>query len=402
MKPSRLVAVPLLVGTLLFSLAANAAAATCTRLADDFTLFNWNDVSKWDCGFVPGPNDIAVIPGQDDFFDPVANIALNEDITLAGFVMEGGRIEGIYTITVTEEMTWSGGDLHYTNTAPFDSPSVVVIAPDAELTVQVDNQLMSTRGTIINEGSTIWKTGVFTFSPPTIDGSFSTFINNGTFRATASAATWNGRFENNGTFLVEPATIEPVSFGKITNHAAFTVRNGAINTDLQQITGTTTLDRGVLQSQSLIPYVLQGGRLTGSGTISNELLNNGGVVAPTGILRFNAFMPGLIVYSQGISGTLEMAIGGLVRGSQYGSLTINGSAALKGTLDVKFTDGFTPDPDDGFVIAACTDGCEAEFDTNTSALTINYGETLYTLGAEVELAAPLLLPYIVNIENFQR
>ena len=402
MKTSRLVAVPLLVSILLFSLTANAAAATCTRLANDFTLFNWNDVSKWDCGFVPGPTDIAVIPGQVDFFDPIANIALNEDITLAGFVMAGGRIEGAYTITVTDEMLWSGGDLHYTNTAPFVSPSVVVIAPGANLTVQIDAVTMSSRGKIINEGTTLWKTGVYTSSPPTLDGASGMFINNGTFRATASAATWNSTFENNGTIRIEPDGLAPVKIGTITNQGALAVKNGALSADLEQITGTTTLDRGMLQTQTFNPILLKGGRITGSGIIDNELINSGGVLAPIGVLRIDGFSPNNVLYTQGISGTLEMSIGGIVRGAQYSSLTINGGADMNGTLDVNFTGGFTPDPDDGFIIAACVNTCEGEFATNTSVLTINYGASLYSLGAEVELHAPLLLPQILKIEEFQR
>ena len=95
MKPSRFVAVPIIVATLLCSLAATASAATCTRIASDFALFSWNDVSKWDCGVVPGADDIAIIPASEGAFGPVANIALNEDITLAGLVMAGGRAEQI-------------------------------------------------------------------------------------------------------------------------------------------------------------------------------------------------------------------------------------------------------------------------------------------------------------------
>lgn len=378
----------------------HASAATCIRLAEDFTLFDWNNASRWDCGFVPGPTDVAVIPGQTDFFDPVANIALNEDITLAGFVMEGGRIEGAYTITVTDVMTWSGGDLHYTNTAPFISPSVVVIAPGATLNVQIDDSIMTSAGTFINEGVTIWRTGTYTFSPPTITGN--QFINNGDVTATAANGNWNTGFTNNGTLLVKPAGVEPVDFGAIDNLGNLTIENGTLGTFFEQITGTTTLKNGTLKSLDFDPMQLKGGRITGSGTINGRLNNSGGTLAPAGLLRMIASSSFEIGYTQGVSGTLEMSIGGLQRGSQYSSLTLNARANISGTLDVNFTNGFTPTPDDGFVIVDCVEACEGEFATNTSALTINYGPTLFSLGAEVGLPDPLRIPYILRAEEFQR
>lgn len=363
-------------------------------MADDFTLHNWDEPSKWDCGFVPGPDDIAVIPGPKNFFDPVANIALNEEITLRGLNVGGGRLEGNYTITVTEQMIWSGGDLHYTNTAPFVSPSVIVIAPDATMHVQVDQQIMSSAGTFINYGVTLLTSGEYTFTPPMLGGIGSQFINHGEFRASASRASWTVLLTNHGTLNVEPDGAEAVEFSQIQNRGTVNIRQGTLSADYEQITGTTELDQATLTTATLDPILLKGGRFTGQGIFDNTVINSGGTLAPSGVIRIEGESSSDLLYTQGISGTLEMVIGGTARGSDYTSLSVQGRAEISGKLDVSFQNGFMPGVDDGFVVVGCLISCEGEFTTNTSALPLNYSPTVISLGAEVALPEPLRLPLI--------
>jgi hypothetical protein len=382
--------------------APDLLAATCTRMADDFTLHDWDDPSKWDCGFVPGPDDIAVIPGPEDFFDPVANITLNDDITLRGLNVGGGRIEGDYTITVTEQMIWSGGDLHYTNTAPFESPSVIVIAPDATLRVHVDQPVMSSAGTFINHGLTLWTSGKSTITPPTLGGIGSKFINHGEFRASASNATWTVLLTNHGTLIAEPDGAETVEFSQIQNNGTVNVRQGTLSADYEQITGTTELEQATLTTATLDPILLKGGRFTGRGTFDNKIVNSGGTLAPTGILYVEGENANELLYDQGMGGTLEMRIGGTNWGSEYGSLVVRGRAEISGTLDVSFQGGFLPKVDDGFVVMTCLNECAGEFATNTSALPLNYGQTVISLGAEVAPPEPLRLPLIFGGKLLQQ
>jgi hypothetical protein len=295
-------------------------------------------------------------------------------------------------------MVWSGGDLHYTNTAPFVSPSVIVIAPTAELIVEVDASIMSSAGTFINEGETIWRTGTFTFAPPLLGGIDSRFINNGSFVASASRATWNVELINNGTLTVEPDGVQAVTIDLIDNHGDVVIRTGTLSTGYRQFTGTTTLDQGKLFDRFFSNVELRGGRFGGRGAVDGALVHTGGTLAPIGIMRIGSPDVDGPSYTQGVSATLELAISGLERGEQYSSLTIDGSGEFGGTLDPIFENGFVPGDDDGFIIAHCTTACTGEFDTNTSALTINYNPTLYTLGAEVELPvqSPLRLPLILG------
>jgi hypothetical protein len=130
-------------------------------------------------------------------------------------------------------------------------------------------------------------------------------------------------FRNNGTLAVGA-------------NSTFTVRPGNTYT---QTGGSTTLQGGTLQS-ALVD--IQGGSLSGSGTISGSLRNNGeidvGGVGAAGLLRVTGN------YEQTAAGVLNIKIGGLAQDSEYDHLDIRGTARLAGTLNVTLIGGFRPDP----------------------------------------------------------
>ena len=97
------------------------------------------------------------------------------------------------------------------------------------------------------------------------------------------------------------------------------------------------------------------GILSGTGTVAiagvGQVLTNEGIVAPgpvdgngAGVLSITGD------YTQDALGTLEIELGGLVAGSTFDQLVINGAAALAGSLDVSIVDGFAPDFGDVFTI----------------------------------------------------
>jgi hypothetical protein len=53
-------------------------------------------------------------------------------------------------------------------------------------------------------------------------------------------------------------------------------------------------------------------------------------------------------YFQTATGTLDVRIGGLTAGTDYDQLVVTGSATLNGTLQVKMTNGYRPQPGDSF------------------------------------------------------
>ena len=87
-------------------------------------------------------------------------------------------------------------------------------------------------------------------------------------------------------------------------------------------------------------------------TISATTLNNSGRICLTDPPGGNAFGQLLVGgnFTQSSTGELDIALGGLTAGSQYGLLNITDIATLAGTLDVSLADGFTPVPGDIFDI----------------------------------------------------
>ncbi|HTL91414.1 MAG TPA: hypothetical protein VL176_03645, partial [Steroidobacteraceae bacterium] len=82
-----------------------------------------------------------------------------------------------------------------------------------------------------------------------------------------------------------------------------------------------------------------GGTLSGTGTIQGNVNNVAGTVSP-------GASPGMLTitgnYTQAPSGTLNMEIGGLVAGTQYDQLVVQGSTSLAGTLNTSLVNGFVP------------------------------------------------------------
>jgi hypothetical protein len=82
----------------------------------------------------------------------------------------------------------------------------------------------------------------------------------------------------------------------------------------------------------------QDGTCGGTGSISGNLTNSTGTVAPGN-------SPGILTvdgnYTQGAGGTLALEIGGLVPGDDHDKLVVNGIATLDGTLDVTLINSFT-------------------------------------------------------------
>ncbi len=386
----------------LFALTPSAAsAATCTRLLEsDFSLRAWDDATGWDCGSIPAPSDTAILPTFDQFVgESEPNLALNRDITLAGFEMYSGRVEGRFTMTITQAMVWSGGDLHYTNTAPFVSPSATIIAPSATLTVRISDTLLTSSGAFTNQGKINWVPATVAAGSPQISGGK---VNNlGDLTISAGDEDWNARFDNFGTISVNAPTGTP-TLGSVFNHGEIEVQNGALKAgSFDQITGTTTIASGTLDVNNFDGVILRAGHMRGKGAIRGFLDNRGGTLAPTGLLRIGLDNNFNKAYTQAPAATLFLNIAGTQRGTDYGSLNIVGTTSISGTLAVSFTNGFVPDPADGFVVAVCDPECTGQFAANTSGLPIHYNSNYIVLGANIPLPTEpkLFIPSILTAGN---
>jgi Ca2+-binding RTX toxin-like protein len=113
-----------------------------------------------------------------------------------------------------------------------------------------------------------------------------------------------------------------------------------------QAGGTTTIEGGGTILSPGDTFNLQGGTLTGSGTIDANLVN-AARVAPG---RSPGFIDITGDYTQTAAGVLSVEIAGRDPNvPQYDRLRVTGTATLDGTLHVDLLDGFQPTPGDEFV-----------------------------------------------------
>ncbi len=193
------------------------------------------------------------------------------------------------------------------------------------------------------------------------------FVNHGTVSANVEGGTLNiygaTTTTNSGTFQVSQGSTLAISYGSFTNSGTVNIgsssdTSGSLfqmvgSNDYVQTAGTTTLGSAysTLAVQSGQSVNIEGGLLQGFGTIQGNLINSGTVHPGDG--------PGTLTvtgnYTQNSGGVLDIAIGGLTPGSQYGVLSVTGSASLDGTLDISLLNGFTPTSGDTFVILTSSD-----------------------------------------------
>jgi hypothetical protein len=96
---------------------------------------------------------------------------------------------------------------------------------------------------------------------------------------------------------------------------------------------------------------LQGGTLSGTGTLATNVSNTGGTVSPgtngtAGTLTVTG------TYTQSAAATLNVDLGGTTAGSQYDQLLVYGAAALDGTLKIAEINGFAPANGNTFQVVA--------------------------------------------------
>lgn len=131
-------------------------------------------------------------------------------------------------------------------------------------------------------------------------------------------------FANGGTFVVAATVKSPMSlsFLAFVNRGTVKLASGKLVVtalSYDQKAGTTNLAGGSLSSA--LPVKIDGGTLTGHGTVAASLTNSG-TVRPAGVLTITGS------YGQSKSGTFATT----VKGSSFGQLVVGGAATLAGTI----------------------------------------------------------------------
>ena len=273
------------------------------------------------------------------------------------------------SLTVTSSMSWGGGTITGFGLLAIADGSSLSITGDPGSVLALDGVVLDNAGTAtislaggccgfelaLEDGAGIDNeaTGSFSFSSEftyttqvliTSDGSATYFENEGSLVQGNLAAPGY-------PMIIEPAFTQTSSgttsvlTGSLalestaTNSGTITIAPGttlSVNS-YTQTAGSTVLDGGTINGGILS---INGGALTGSGTINANITNASHVIpgdsGTAGTLTINGN------YTQSTNGSLNIAVGGTTAGSQYDQLDVNGTATLGGTLGITLIDGFTP------------------------------------------------------------
>jgi hypothetical protein len=228
-----------------------------------------------------------------------ATATLNGATTVNTLTLSGGTLGGSGLVTVASAMTWTGGTLA--------GPGKVVVVPTASLALSGNPQLDTE---LDNEGTATWTSGALVMDNGTL-------VNSGTFTAASSSTLVSegsggtNTFSNTGTFTDQgPGTVQ---FTQFFTGVAF---NNA---------GTVIVDAGTLL-------------LTAPGTNTGTI-----TIAAGAILSISGN------FTEAGSGSLTVDIGGTGT-NQFGQITVSGTAALNGTLNLVLVNGFVPTSGQSFQI----------------------------------------------------
>ncbi|MCP9861360.1 hypothetical protein KBZ33_20280, partial [Cyanobium sp. Cruz-8D1] len=207
------------------------------------------------------------------------------------------------------------------------------------------------RGKVDFSNSGIFNSGDsngYEVSLATLQEAGSTFNNSGVFNVKSN--TYVGLdFVNTGTIAN--------SFGstlwftsQLVNHGIFDSRSASVHfySDYLQSAGKTIIQEDTLLTlASGTQFLLDGGLLTGNGTINGSIRNssiiNPGVSIGSLVISGNFLQTG--------TGMTNIEIGGT---SNFDSLQISGEASLDGLINILLVNGFVPKLDDSFKIANFT------------------------------------------------
>lgn len=302
----------------------------------DATTYTWNgaqssdwfDPLNWAPNGVPGAFDTAI---HNNAANP---IQLNGDASVFAFQHDDGSMLGTGQLIVRNSLTWTGGSqdgpglvLIDGATGTFNSGAGPLVWSAGNFTVAGALTLAGS-GLAFNEGMLdVGTTGILTLNAGVID-------QDGV--ASPSVVSNLGKIEKLGTgaFGLETTQVD--------NSASIESRAGVLRlTDYTGFSGSKLgLTGGNIQTGGAITLDAEG-ELFGTGTITGNLVNNGGSIyvgigEVTGILNLTGD------YTQSSSGTLAVQARGTTAGNNYDQLAVGGTASIDGLLLVTILPGYAP------------------------------------------------------------
>jgi hypothetical protein len=166
------------------------------------------------------------------------------------------------------------------------------------------------------------------------------------------------QFNNKGKLVVSvgAGNTFSISFVAFNNSGTVTLKSGTMqfsDPGYTQTAGSTVLNGGALTSTSSAILNLQGGKLSGKGTITASV-QNAALIDPGTTTPGEGLLTIVGNYTQTANGTLRVDIKGTTAGVSYDQVSVSGTATLNGTLDIMTASGFTPTTSDQFIVVNAT------------------------------------------------
>jgi len=265
----------------------------------------------------------------------------------AMFNITNGTAGGSNLVTVSGPMKWLAGSIDGTN---------LILANGGLSLGNGNGNLNLTSRTLVNGANGTWNGspgGTIAFS----GGAVLSNTAAGTFDCTFDGSMINNNganlIANSGLFRKTGGTNATVIGVPFNNAGTVEVQTGTLYFSGQpyvQTSGATELNGGSISNS--LPLRIQGGILQGNGKIGGSV-TNAGITYPGatgGVGR--TLITG--AYTQTTNGALDFEISGTNIGNGFAQLAVSNSAILNGTLNVNFTNGFSPTTNDSFIILTCT------------------------------------------------
>ena len=167
-----------------------------------------------------------------------------------------------------------------------------------------------------------------------------TIINQGLISADLAGQT----LTINPDVFTNEGTVRAISGGKVNFTTAYTQTAGSLEVAASTISANTALQ-------------INGGALSGYGQINAAIMNNAMLRPELGGSGLN--VTGAVTLLS--SSTLSLQIGGLIQGSQYSFLNVNGATQLGGSLVVSFVNSFEANPSNNFTVLNSTSALSGAF-----------------------------------------
>lgn len=397
--------------------SADATGLVITRGSAVFTWDNssgdgsWFNPLNWDLDSgVPGPGDTAIL-------NTLSVITLSANATVGTFTQTLGTVStgpGL-TFTILTAFNWMDGLQDGGGTIVVPAGSVATLGTNGSMSLE--NSTLEIGGTANWQGSgtlaltsstlRVLAGGMLDLkTDSTLAGGDSVLEISGTVQKSSGSGTstigatvasdvplsdMTTSVLSGGSVLVLSGTLDFIS--SISNAGTATSQSGVLGlTNFVQSAGALQLTGGAIQAYTAL--TLNGGELTGAGTITGDVTNSAGTVRPGGAAAGTLTITG--VYSQGASATLAIDLGGTVAGTSHDQLAVTGSVQLDGTLSVTLINGFTTPFSTNFPVIAHggSTGAFATFSGDTALLT-----TVYNANSTELQSAPPPPPPVLTVGN---